>query len=212
MAKANLEQLMTSLRQDTLRMGALVERSVTQGMQALFTRDLALAEQVIMQDELIDQLYHKLEEDCLLVLAFHTPLARDLRYIGTVLQLIRDLERIGDYAVDICEEIPRLILYPPLPHMARVKIMSGRCQDMLTQTLTALANLDPFCGRRLVIADDLVDEDYDSLYQLLAGQPCSEDSVEPLLLVLLIIRYLERMADHAVNIALRVGFIVTGER
>jgi phosphate transport system protein len=212
MINVSLEQLISQLRQDTLRMGALVESAVSQAFQALFQQNLALADQVIKQDDRIDFLYRKLEQDCLTMLAFHTPMARDLRYIGTVLQLSRDLERIGDYAVDICEDLPRLLLYPPLPEMTHVELMGQRCQNMLTRSLTAFTELDPLMGKILMKDDDEVDSDYEVLYQCLAQQHAGAQSVEPLLLVLLIIRYLERIADHSTNIALRVAFIVTGVR
>ncbi|WP_218080338.1 phosphate signaling complex protein PhoU [Anthocerotibacter panamensis] len=212
MAKATLEQLIADLQQDALLMGALVESSVDQSLKALFNRDLSLVAQVAEQDLRIDRLYRKLEEDCLTVLAFHTPLARDLRHIGTLLQLSRDLERIGDYAVDICETVPHLLLYPELPEMARTRDMARRCQVMVAHALTALTELDPQAGRRLYHEDDAVDADYAILYKTLAGQQVQRGPVEPLLLLLLIIRYLERMADHATNIGSRVAFIVTGER
>ncbi len=212
MAKASLQQIISSLQQDTLCMGALVETSVAQCIQALDERNLTLAEHVIAQDQRIDRLYRKLEQDCLNILAFHTPMARDLRHIGTILQLIRDLERIGDYAGDICAVIPPLICYPPLPQMSHVHVMACRCQEMVMHSLTALTDLDAQTGRHLVIEDDAVDADYDTLYRALAAHPMEQGPMEPFLLLLLVIRYLERMADHATNIGLRVAFIVTGER
>jgi len=212
MARLSLTQRISDLQQDTLRMGALVETAVAEGIQALLTCDLALAERVIAQDDLIDRYYRKLEVDCLDILAFHSPLARDLRHIGTLLQLIRDLERIGDYTVDICETIPDLANYPQPSAILQVRGMAYRCQQMVTLSLTTLTNLDPTGGKQLVRADDAVDADYANLYHTLATQKVGLDPVEPLLLLLLIIRYLERMADHATNIGLRVAFIVTGER
>ncbi|WP_287128596.1 phosphate signaling complex protein PhoU [Candidatus Cyanaurora vandensis] len=212
MVRASLERLIADLQQDTLRMGALVETSVAQGLQALFQQNLTLAEQVIQQDVRVDALYRKLEVDCLNALALHSPLARDLRYISTILQLIRDLERIGDYAGDICEVVPRLILYPKLPELDKIRPMAHRCQTMVSQALVVFTHLDSHGGRALIRADDSVDADYESLYNCLAVQRVGDGPLEPFLLLLLVIRYLERMADHAANIGVRVAFIVTGER
>lgn len=193
-------------------MGALVETSVALCCQALFQMDLSLAEKVITEDARVDHLYRKLEVDCLNALALHSPLAKDLRYISTILQIIRDLERIGDYAGDICEVIPRLVLYPPQPELNKIKPMAQYCQALVTKSLVVFTQLDSEGGRNLARADDAIDDEYTYLYNFLAMQHTGDRPIEPYLLMLLVIRYLERMGDHATNIGVRVAFIVTGER
>jgi phosphate transport system protein len=193
-------------------MGALTEGSVVMAHQALFENNLAAIEQITLQDKQIDLFYRQIEQDCINVIALRSPVARDLRLISTLMQLIRDLERIGDYAKDLAELSARMILYPPPPELARIQIMMQRCQVMLSHSLAALTDLDANLGLRIKDEDDAVDDDYASLYHCLAQRSDFRGPIEPMLLMLLMIRYLERLADHTTNIGQRVAYIVTGHR
>ncbi|MFT0819087.1 phosphate signaling complex protein PhoU [Synechococcus sp. W60.3] len=212
MGQAELQLHIKRVQQDVLRMGALVEKSVVLAQQALFEQNLAAAEQVIAQDKQIDRFYRQIEKDCINLIALRSPVARDLRWISTLMQLVRDLERIGDYAKDLAEVALRLVMYPPPPELSRIRLMMQRCQKMLSHSLAALTELDAELGRQLKREDDAVDEDYTNLYNTLAQQSDIKGSIEPILLMLLAIRYLERLADHCTNIGQRVAFIVTGHR
>lgn len=193
-------------------MGALVENSCWLAHQALFERDLVAANQIALQDKQVDQIYRQVELDCVTLIALQSPVARDLRLISALMQLVRDLERIGDYAEDLGEISIRLFPYPLHPCMAHIKQMANRCRAMLSISLGALADLDAESGLQIKIKDDAVDSDYDMLYNLLARQTDVKGAVEPILLLVLVIRHLERMADHATNIGQRVAYIVTGQR
>jgi phosphate transport system protein len=193
-------------------MGALVESSCVLARQALFERNLEAVGQLTQQDKQIDQFYRQIEMDCVNVIALQHPLAQDLRWLSAIMQLVRDLERIGDYAKDLGEIAIKLFAYPPHPCMGQIETMLDRCRAMLALSLAALSNLDAESGLDIRTQDDAVDLDYETLYHHLASQRDVPGVVEPVVLLVLAIRYLERMADHATNIGQRVAYVVTGQR
>lgn len=200
------------IQRDVLRMGALVENSFWLARKSLFERDLDAAQQISVQDKQIDQLYRQIEVDCVNLMALQAPVTQDLRQLSAIMQLVRDLERIGDYAKDLGEIAVKLLPYPEHPCMGQIQFMSDRCRAMLAMSLAALSDLDAKSGLDMKIKDDDVDSDYETLYTMLVQQPATSGSVEPIVLLVLAIRYLERMADHATNIGKRVAYIVTGQR
>ena len=208
----HFQQCLKRLEQDVLRMGALVERSFRYGHAALFERDLEAARTLQALDARIDRYYRQIELDCTSLMTLQAPVSEDLRLVSAFMQLVRDLERIGDYAQDLTELAMKLFPYAPHPCLPEVAGMSDRAQAMLATSLRSLADLDASAGRNVKAMDDAVDEAHDRLYQQLAQSRDIEGVVEPILLLGLIIRHLERMADHATNIGQRVSFIVTGQR
>lgn len=193
-------------------MGALVEQSFRLSHQALFARDLAAAEEIPLLDKKIDQFYRQIELDCAALLTLQSPVAQDLRRLSAFMQLVRDLERIGDYAKDLAEIAVKLFPYPAHACVPQIEVMFHDAQAMLAVSLVALADLDAEAGRAVKRLDDKVDTAYETLYQTLAAQRDVKGVVEPILLLVLVIRHLERMADHATNIGQRVAYIVTGQR
>jgi phosphate transport system protein len=145
-------------------------------------------------------------------MTLEAPVAQDLRLLSAFMQLVRDLERIGDYAEDLAELALKLLPYPPHACLPQIEVMSHHAQAMLATSLVALADLDANAGRSIQELDDKVDTAYDTLYHTLAHQQDIKGVVEPILLLALVIRHLERMADHATNIGQRVTYIVTGHR
>jgi phosphate transport system protein len=210
--RTHFDRQLKRLQRDVLRMGALVEQSCRLARQALFERDLEAADRITQQDKQIDQLYRQIELDCVSMMALQSPVTQDLRLLSALMQLVRDLERIGDYAKDLGEIAVKLFPYAIHPCMDRVQIMLDRCQAMLAMSLVALSDLDAESGLDLKSQDDAVDSDYQDLYELLAHQTDIRGAVEPTVLLVLVIRHLERMADHATNIGQRVAYIVTGQR
>jgi phosphate transport system protein len=178
----------------------------------LFERDLDAAQQIDQQDKQIDQFYRQIEVDCVNLMALQAPVSQDLRLLSAMMQLVRDLERIGDYANDLGEIAVKLFPYPIHPCMDRVQQMSDRCRAMLAISLASLSDLDAESGLSMKLKDDAVDLDYEELYNHLAHQTNVQGSIEPIVLLVLVIRHLERMADHATNIGKRVAYIVTGQR
>lgn len=203
---------MRRVQRDVLRMGALVEGSCWLARKALFERDLDAARRIAIQDKQIDQLYRQIEVDCVNLMTLEAPVSQDLRLLSAMMQLIRDLERIGDYADNLGEIAIKLFPYPPLPYLDDVRRMSDRCLAMLAMSLACLSDLNAESALEMKVVDDDVDSDYKRLYDLLVHHTQPQMSIEPVVLLVLAIRHLERMADHATNIGKRVAYIVTGQR
>ncbi|MEM8780352.1 MAG: phosphate signaling complex protein PhoU [Cyanobacteria bacterium P01_G01_bin.49] len=206
------ERCLKRLEQEVLRMGTLVEESFRLSHQALFERDIDAAQKIVVLDKQIDRYYRKIELDCATLMTLQSPVAQDLRLLSAFMQLVRDLERIGDYAKDLGEIAVKLLPYQPHDCMEDIAAMSTHAQMMLATSLVSLADLDANAGARVKKLDDTVDDAYDDLYQQLARQKNVKGVIEPFLLLALVIRHLERMADHSTNIAQRVSYIVTGQR
>ena len=210
--RSHFQRRIRRLERDILRMGALVENSFRLSHQALFARDLTAAEQLPSLDKQIDQFYRQIELECAALITLEGPVAQDLRLLSAFMQLVRDLERIGDYAEDLGEIAIKIFPYPAHRCVPEIETMSHHAQAMLATSLVALADLDAIAGRSVKRLDDVVDTAYKTVYQTLANERDIKGVVEPILLLALVIRHLERMADHATNIGQRVTYIVTGQR
>ena len=207
-----LERSLRRVQQEVLRMGTLVEQSFRLSHQALFEQDADAVQKIGNIEKHIDIYYRQIESDCATLMTLQAPVAQDLRLLSALMQLVRDLERIGDYAEDLSEMAVKLMKYPPHQVLGDIAQMSEHAQLMLATSLVALADLDPSAGARVKELDDTVDDDYARLYDVIAFQKDVPGVVEPILLLGLTIRHLERMADHATNISQRVTYIVTGKR
>ena len=207
-----LQKRTSEVAQDVLRMGALVEESFRYSHQALVNGQLDAVEIINSGEREIDRYYKHIEMKCASILTLQSPVAQDLRILSAFMQLVRDLERIGDYAQDLGEIALKLALYPSHPCMPEIGIMSKQAQMMLAQAMIALTELDSEAGERIKQLDDTVDYAYEKLYKTLAYQKDIKGFAEPIILLSLAIRHLERMADHATNRAQRVSYIVKGER
>ena len=210
--RPHFERRLRRLEQDILRMGALVEHSFRLSHQSLFARDLVAAAQISSLEKKIDHFYRHIELECATLITLEAPVAKDLRLLSAFMQLVRDLERIGDYAEDLAEIAIKIFPYPPHKCLPEIELMSHHAQAMLAASLVALADLDAVAGRAVKRLDDTVDTAYKTLYQTLATERDIKGVVEPIILLALVIRHLERMADHATNIGQRVAYIVTGQR
>ena len=207
-----LQRSIRKTQQEVMRMGTLVEQSFRLSHQSLFECDLDAIPKILVLEEQIDLYYRQIESDCATLMTLQAPVAQDLRMLSAFMQLVRDLERIGDCAQDLSEIAIALMKYPPMPLLPEIAQMSEHAQLMLATSLVALADLDRSAGARVKEYDDIVDDAYDRLYNAIAFQQDVPGIVEPVLLLGLTIRHLERMADHATNISQRVTYIVTGKR
>ncbi len=210
--KTHLERSLQRVQQDVLRMGTLVEKSFRLSHQCLFEGYLEAATEIIDLDKQIDKYYRQIELDCATLMTLQAPVAKDLRFLSAMMQLVRDLERIGEYAQDLTEMAVKILKYPPHECLPEIAEMSEHAQLMLATSLVALADLDAAAGVGVKKLDDVVDDAYEKLYNALAYQKDIPGVIEPILLLGLMIRHLERMADHATNIGQRVAYIVTGKR
>jgi phosphate transport system protein len=199
------------LKKELLALGAIVEELLRKAMRALQTRDAALAREVMDADERVDNREVELEEDALKIIALHQPVADDLRFIVAVLRINSDLERIGDLAVNIAERASYLAGAEALAVPIDYGPMAEKTQEMLTKSLDAFVNTDVALATRILEMDNEVDEMnrrmYCTVYELVRKSP---EDVEVLLHLLSASRHLERIADHATNIAEDVIYLVDG--
>jgi phosphate transport system protein len=199
------------LNGEILRMGGLVEESVEQTLIALRELDADLAKSIIAKDDLVDSMEAKIEKHCLNLFALQQPLARDLRQISSTLKLLTDLERIADHASDISELTLRLVGSPAGTVPANVFKMAEKALGMLRSSLDAFIRQDMEAARRVCQDDDEVDEFFNDIIlervNMIKAHP---EKVEVSIDIMFIVKYLERMGDHATNIAEWVIYNVTG--
>ena len=198
-------------------MGAITLRSVDNVLMALETSDAVLAQWVRTNDDEIDKLDRKIESQCMSLLALEQPMARDLRIIATSLKMITDLERIGDFTVDIAEEVVSMEKPIRIPVSAsKFNELVADVKSMVADSIETYAKGDVEQARHFEERDDRIDILYrdivNNMVNALAEGKCSTETVSDVTSLLYIIRYLERIADHAVNIGNRVCYMEEGER
>ncbi len=211
--RQNYNQELEALRQQLLTMGQQVEQAIQSSVEALCQQDNELAKQVIAGDDVIDELEVDIEDKCLLLIARQQPLAGDLRVIGTCLKITTDLERMGDHATDIAEIAIRLGKQPLIKPLVDIPVMAGLAQKMLHNSLAAYINLDIALAEQIGVDDDEVDHIYNRLFrELLTYMMEDPSTISQATQLLFVARYLERVADHATNVAEWVVYLVTGQR
>lgn len=201
-----------SIKRRILTLGSLVEDRVRLAVQAVDRIDAEIAGRIIKTDYEIDAMEVEVEEECLKVLALHQPVAVDLRFIIAVIKINNDLERIGDQAVNIAQRVEVIAKRPKPPFMFDYSVMAEKVQRMLKMSLDAFVNLDVDIAYKVITMDDEVDqiknEAYDMIKQAIQEVP---ERVGYYINLLLISRHLERLADHATNVAEEVIYLVEGE-
>ncbi len=195
-------------------MGALTGTMLGQAVEAVQQNDVTLAETVLSQDDTVDEMDRKIEAQCIRLLALQQPMARDLRQIESALKVITDLERIGDHAVDIAKIARKLTqeFYLKAP-LLDIGPLAQTALTMLRQSLESLVRHDLDLAVRVCDNDDQADDAFKALREELLAMTQNQPSlVFPASYLLLAVVYLERIADHATNIAERVYYIETGDR
>ena len=206
-----LDQDLDRVRQSLLRMGGMVEGMVAQATQALLERDVALCQRVIDGDRDVDQLEIEIDEACHSILGRKQPTAVDLRFLVAVMKINSDLERIGDSAVNIAQSVEQLNDQPPLKPYIDLPHLSQLVQDMVRKSLDAFVRRDAALATEVCRSDDAVDGLYKQLFrELLTYMIEDPKTVSRALHLLLISRNMERIADHATNIAEDVIYYVEG--
>lgn len=209
---AHLKKEIDNLKKELLTLCGMVEDSFWQAVKSIKNRDVKLAEKVIDSDIEIDQMEVKVEEDCLKILALHQPVAIDLRFIITALKINNDLERIGDLAVNIAERSQFLSVQKPIDMLFDFETMAEKTQAMVKKSLDALVNIDCDLANQVCQADDEIDAINRQMYDQIKGQiKQAPENIETLIHLLSVSRHLERIADHATNIAEDVIYMVKGE-
>jgi phosphate transport system protein len=208
----HLQRDLEDLQRDLLQLAGSVEDAIHKAIRALQERDSRLAEEVIEGDNQIDRDENHVEEECLKILALHQPVAVDLRRIAAALKINAELERMADLAEDIAERAEHLAKLPPAPLPAKLQRMTDVTTSMVRQSLDAFVRLDARLARTVCRLDDEVDRlnrmIIDELIRLMQSSP---EMVEPALSLFSATRHLERIADHATNIAEDVVYLVEGE-
>lgn len=200
------------IKKKILSLGALVEERVRLTSAAVDNRDAAIAQKIIDTDWEIDEMEVDVEEECLKILALHQPVAVDLRFIVTVIKINNDLERIGDQAVNIAERVLTISKRPEMDFVFDYAPMAEKAEAMLKMSLDALVNMDVDTAFKVITLDDEVDAiktlAYDRIKEAIKNNP---GRVGYLINLLLISRHLERLADHATNVAEEVIYLIEGE-
>lgn len=201
-----------SLQEKILRMGGLVEDSIARALQSLVDRDPALARETIKRDHLLNRYEVEIDEQCIELLALRQPAAVDLRLITTGLKITTDLERIGDLAVNLCERALELLEVPPLKPLIDLPRMADEARAMLRNSLDAYVNRDAELAAEVCARDDIVDRlNTQLIRELLTYMMENPANISRALSLIMISRYLERVADHATNIAEMVIYLVKGK-
>jgi len=199
------------LQEDLLRMGGLVQAAIRQSIEALEARSVTLADEVISGDNATDALHLELEERCLQLMATQQPMAKDLRMIAAVWAMSIDLERMGDHAEDIARITRRIAEQPLLKPLLDIPRMAGLVGEMLSEGLDAFVARDAARAERMAAKDDGVDHLYAQVFrELLTYMLEDPRNTQRATHLLMVAQALERMGDHATNIAERVIYMVTG--
>ena len=205
------EEELKALHQRILEMGGFVEKQIVNAIAALVRRDSDLARETIARDHTANRMDVEIDELCIRLLALHQPAARDLRLNTTGLKITTDLERIGDMAVNIGERVLELNEEPQLKPFIDIPQMADIAQRMLRQSLDAFVREDTELALKVCAEDDSIDSLNNQLFrELLSFMAENPSTVTRAARLLFVSKYLERIADHATNIAEMVVFMVKG--
>ena len=198
-----------SLKQTLLAMGGLVEEQIRQVMRALVERDDTLAQSVVERDQQVNAYDLEVDETCVNLLALHQPAAGDLRFITTAMKIVTDLERMGDQAVNIAQRVLELNQEPQLKPYIDLPRMAEKAQRMVKESLDAFVARDTELARRVCAEDSEVDAIKEQIFrELLTFMMEDPRTIPRAIRLILISRFLERLADHATNIAEMVIYLV----
>lgn len=195
-----------------LEMGGLAEDRLRLAVRGLVERDGQLVDKVLTGDAAINQLHIDIDDRCFKLLALHQPMAVDLRAIVAAVKINTDLERVGDLAVNISEAVRRYLQHPPVKELIDIPRMAELAQDMLRDALDAFVRRDLTLAQQVLAQDDALDALKTAVFRELLGYMLRDSTtIEPALDLILISRHLERIGDHATNVAEDVIFMVSAK-
>ena len=208
----HFQEELESLQERLLAMGGLAEERVREAVRSLSSRDRGLVEHVLMGDEPINDLHIEVDDRCFKLLALHQPMAADLRTIVAAVKINTDLERVGDLAVNIAEAAKRYLQHPPVKPLIDIPRMADIAQGMLRDALDAYVRRDTALAEAVIGEDDRLDALKTQIFrELLTYMLSDPTTIEPALDLILVSRHLERIGDHATNIAEDVIFMVSAK-
>jgi phosphate transport system protein len=206
------EQQLRELKDKLLLMSHNAEEMISDSIRALVERRPTLGEDVINRDDDLDKLEIAIDNLCYEILALEQPVARDLRFIATALKIVKDIERIGDIAVNIAERGLELIQEPELKRLVDLPIMGDAAQKILKESLDAFVNSDADLAEKVILNDNIVDDLYEQIFrELLTYMLEDPRSISRAIKLIFIAKHLERVGDHSANIAEMVIFLVRGQ-
>lgn len=208
----HFQEELEALQARLLEMGGLAEERVRAAVHGLVSRDAAAIDEVLHGDEPVNALHIEIDERCFKLLALHQPMAADLRAIVAAVKINTDLERVGDLAVNIAEAAKRYVAHPPVKQLIDIPRMGEIAQAMLRDALDSFVRRDLALARHVLTEDDRLDGLKTQIFrELLTYMLQDPATVEPSLDLILISRHLERIGDHATNIAEDVIFMVSAQ-
>ena len=206
----HFQEELDQLKARLLEMGGLAEDRVRSSVRALVDRDSTLVDAVLTGDAPINQLHIEIDSRCVRLLALHQPMAVDLRFILSAVKINTDLERVGDLAINIAEAGVRYLSHPPVKALIDIPRMADIAQQMLRDALDAFVRRDTTLAQQVLDADDALDALKTQVFrELLTYMLADPHTIEPSLDLILISRHLERIGDHATNVAEDVIFMVS---
>ncbi len=213
MPRAEFDRDLRIVQDELLMMGSMVEKAIGRSLEALKSRDLLMAEEVVRDDDIIDDKQYEIEEKCIDLIATQQPMAVDLRTLVTVMHLAGELERMGDYAEGIAKISLMMGDEPPLKPLIDIPRMATMASDMLRRSLDAFVNRDVVSSMVVRNDDDEIDALYEQVYRELLTFMLGDPTVIRRATYLLWAAHnIERIADRTTNIAENVIYMVTGER
>lgn len=208
----HIDQELSDLRAQILRMGALVEEQIERSIKALVDRDVELASRVIERDALVNGLDVDVDERCIRILALQAPAAGDLRFVTTAMKISTELERMSDLAENICERVIELNEEPQLKPYIDIPRMADWVMRMVRECLDAFVRSDAALARKVCADDDFVDNLTHQLFrELLSFMIENPGTISRAIRLTFIGKYIERIADHATNISELVIYMVEGK-
>lgn len=205
-------QELRELNQHVIRMGSQLEQSINDVIVALEKLDCTLANKIIDNDDKIDELERQIERECISMIAKQQPLATDLRKITSIMKIVTDIERIADHCADISEYIINLSQQTVVVSPKNLKEMVKVMKDMVIETIDSFVEVDGEKANQVIKKDDIVDGYFASISEeLIHIMQEQKEAIPACVSYLMIIKYLERMADHATNIAEWIEYIITGK-
>jgi phosphate transport system protein len=206
------DQQLRLLKDKLLLMSHQAEQMIADAIRALVDRRPTLAEEVITRDDTLDHLEVEIDTLCYEILALEQPVARDLRFVATALKIVRDIERIGDTAVNIAERARELIQEPELKRLIALPLMAEAAQRILKDSLDAFVNEDAEEAERVIQSDRPIDDLYEQIFrELLTYMIEDTRNISRAIKLIFIAKHLERVGDHSANIAEMVVFMVKGQ-
>jgi phosphate transport system protein len=210
--RTTFRKRLQDIQHELLTMGSMAEKAISLSIEALKERDLKLAQQIIADDRKINEKRFEIEETCIQLIATQQPMAGDLRTLISVLNVITELERIGDHAEGIAKIVIMIGDEPPLKPLIDIPRMAKKTIDMLHRSLESFMNGDEKAARSIAAEDDEVDDLYDQVYRELVSYMVEDPkTITRATRLLWVAHNLERCADRVTNICERVVFTVTGK-